>query len=165
MNNVLYGKQGVATKIYANLWNTCTLILLAFAILARIYFYYNHKDLWVDEAALVVSVYDLSVNDIFFQPLPNLQAAPLGFLLVSKGLGAIFGYSEYVLYFLPLICGIGTLMLSVFVGRKLLGNFGGFIFLLLSVGSPGLLYYATEFKQYGIEAFCSFLLLYIYIYI
>lgn len=158
MNNTLTSRL----LVYKSFWNISTLIILAFAIMARIYFYYNHKDLWLDEASLAFCVYGLPLKDIFFQPLPNLQAAPLGFLLVSKGLGAIFGYSEYVLYFLPLISGICTLILSILIGKRLMGDFGGFVLLLLCFGNQSLLYYSTEFKQYGIEAFCSFLLIHIY---
>ena len=161
MSNFTHNMQSYLTKHHNAIWHISTLILLAFGIIARIYFYVNHKDLWLDEASLAFCIYGVPLKDIFFQPLPNLQAAPLGFLLFNKGLGAIFGYSEYVLYFLPLMCGIGSLILSMLIGKKLAGNFGGFIFLLLLVGSQNLLYYTTEFKQYGIEAFCSFLMIYI----
>ena len=163
VSNFTHNMQSYFTKHHNAIWHISTLILLTFGIIARIYFYVNHKDLWLDEASLAFSIYGVPLKDIFFQPLPNLQAAPLGFLLFSKGLGKIFGYSEYVLYFLPLMCGIGSLILSMLIGKKLAGNFGGFIFLLLLVGSQNLLYYTTEIKQYGIEAFCSFLLLYLYV--
>lgn len=163
VSNFTHNMQGYFTTHRNAIWHISALVLLAFGIIARICFYVNHKDLWLDEASLAFCVYGVPLKDIFFQPLPNLQAAPLGFLLFSKGLGKIFGYSEYVLYFLPLMCGIGSLILSMLIGKKLAGNFGGFIFLLLLVGSQNLLYYTTEFKQYGVEAFCSFLLLYLYV--
>ncbi|MDY5822231.1 MAG: hypothetical protein SPJ83_05455, partial [Helicobacter sp.] len=163
MSNFTHNMQSYFTKHRNAIWHISALILLAFGIIARICFYVNHKDLWLDEASLAFCIYGVPLKDIFFQPLPNLQAAPLGFLLFSKGLGKIFGYSEYVLYFLPLMCGIGSLILSMLIGKKLAGNFGGFVFLLLLVGSQNLLYYTTEFKQYGVEAFCSFLLLYLYV--
>lgn len=139
-------------------------MVLALGVLARIYCYIWHKDLWLDEAMLAFSMYGISFRELFFAPLPFTQAAPLGFLLVSKTLGAVFGYSEWVLYLLPFVCGLGTLILAYKIGKRLFSPFGCFVFVLLAVGNMGLLHYTTEFKQYGIEAFCSFLMIYIYIY-
>lgn len=139
-------------------------MVLALGVLARIYCYIWHKDLWLDEAMLAFSMYGISFRELFFAPLPFTQAAPLGFLLVSKTLGAVFGYSEWVLYLLPFVCGLGTLILAYMIGKRLFSPFGCFVFVLLAVGNMGLLHYTTEFKQYGIEAFCSFLMIYIYIY-
>lgn len=137
-------------------------MVLALGVLARIYCYVWHKDLWLDEAMLAFSMYGISFTELFFAPLPFTQAAPLGFLLVSKTLGAVFGYSEWVLYLLPFVCGLGTLILAYKIGKRLFSPFGCFVFILLAVGNMGLLHYTTEFKQYGIEAFCSFLMIYIY---
>lgn len=145
---------------------------------------------------LALSVYGISFDEIFFAPLPYTQAAPLGFLAFSKGLGIIFGYSEWVLYFLPLVAGLGILYLSFSIAQIIFPTqnltlsqnlnpslitqtthdnthfvwhdstcayLGQLIFATLVVGSLGLLHYSTEFKQYGIEAFTSFLLLYLYL--
>lgn len=156
----------ISKNISANsaLWTYLAIMVLALGVLARIYCYVWHKDLWLDEAMLAFSMYGISFTELFFAPLPFTQAAPLGFLLVSKTLGAVFGYSEWVLYLLPFVCGLGTLILAYKIGKRLFSPFGCFVFILLAVGNMGLLHYATEFKQYGIEAFCSFLMIYIYIY-
>lgn len=156
----------ISKNISANsaLWTYLAIMVLALGVLARIYCYVWHKDLWLDEAMLAFSMYGISFTELFFAPLPFTQAAPLGFLLVSKTLGAVFGYSEWVLYLLPFVCGLGTLILAYKIGKRLFSPFGCFVFILLAVGNMGLLHYTTEFKQYGIEAFCSFLMIYIYIY-
>ena len=140
-------------------------MVLALGVLARIYCYLWHKDLWLDEAMLAFSMYGVSFKELFFAPLPFTQAAPVGVLVVSKAFGIAFGYSERVLYLLPFACGIGSLILAYMIGKRLFSPFGCFVFVLLAVGNMGLLHYTTEFKQYGIEAFCSFLMIYIYIYI
>ena len=154
----------ISKNISANsaLWTYLAIMVLALGVLARIYCYIWHKDLWLDEAMLAFSMYGISFRELFFAPLPFTQAAPLGFLLVSKTLGAVFGYSEWVLYLLPFVCGLGTLILAYKIGKRLFSPFGCFVFVLLAVGNMGLLHYTTEFKQYGIEAFCSFLMIYIY---
>lgn len=157
----------ISKNISANsmLWTYLAIMVLALGVLARIYCYVWHKDLWLDEAMLAFSMYGISFKELFFAPLPFTQAAPVGVLLVSKVLGVAFGYSEWVLYFLPFVCGLGTLILAYMIGKRLFSPFGCFVFILLAVGNMGLLHYTTEFKQYGIEAFCSFLMIYIYIYI
>ena len=149
--------------IYNNIWYILSLVLISIGILARISQYIWHKDLWLDEAMLAYSIYNLPFADIFFQPLPYTQAAPLGFLSIAKLLGIFFGYSEQVLYFFPFICGIGVLIVAYKIGRNLSNEFLSFLFILLTVGSAGLIYHATNFKQYETEAFCSFLLLYLFI--
>ncbi|WP_288547108.1 hypothetical protein [uncultured Helicobacter sp.] len=146
-----------------SVWEILSFALLALGISIRIYQYVFHKDLWLDEAMLSFALYGIDFKDIFFQPLPYTQAAPLGFLLVSKLMCVVFGYGEWSLYFLPLLCGIGSLLLAYKMARLLFSDFGVAIFMLLVVGSLGLLYYSAEFKQYGIESFCVFLLLYLYV--
>lgn len=139
--------------------------LVAFGIVVRIYQYIFHKDLWLDEAALAYSAYGIGWSELFFQALPNIQSAPFLFLVVSKFLGEIFGYGEHTLYFLPCVFGIATLILSLKIAKLLFGDktMGFLAFIVLVCGSLGLLYYSAEFKQYGIEAFCGFLLIYCYL--
>lgn len=139
--------------------------LVAFGIVVRIYQYIFHKDLWLDEAAIAYSMYGVGWSELFFQALPNLQSAPFLFLVVSKFLGSIFGYGEHTLYFLPCVFGIATLILSLKIAKLLFGDksMGFLAFVVLVCGSLGLLYYSAEFKQYGIEAFCGFLLVYCYL--
>lgn len=102
---------------------------------------------------------------LFFAPLPNTQSAPFLFLVLSKIFGIAGSYNEYSLYFLPFICGIATIILSLKIAQILFtqSNFAFAVFITLICGSLGLLHYTTEFKQYGIEAFVGFLLLYLYL--
>lgn len=102
---------------------------------------------------------------LFFAPLPNMQSAPFLFLALSKIFGIVGNYNEYSLYFLPFICGIATLVLTLKIAQILFAqnNFGFCVFITLICGSLGLLHYTTEFKQYGIEAFVGFLLFYLYL--
>ena len=139
--------------------------LVAFGIVVRIYQYIFHKDLWLDEAMIAYSAYGISWGELFFQALPNLQSAPFLFLVVSKFLGSIFGYGEHTLYFLPCVFGIATLILALKIAKLLFGDktIGFLAFIVLVCGSLGLIYYSAEFKQYGIEAFCGFLLVYFYL--
>ena len=146
--------------IYNNIWYILSLVLISIGILVRISQYIWHKDLWLDEAMLAYSIYNLPFADIFFQPLPYTQAAPLGFLSIAKllgisfgyseQLGISFGYSEQVLYFFPFICGIGVLIVAYKIGRNIalsyqqFGEFFSFLFILFTIGSLGLVWYTMK---------------------
>lgn len=157
------------TKLLGNHHKPITIyqMLMIFALFSsvctRIYQYIFHKDLWLDEASLTFSITHTTWQEIFFAPLPFTQSVPLGFLLWTKSLYEIFGANEYVLYFLPFVSSLGTLFLAFKISKTLHDSFTQTFFVLLVCGSLGLLHYSTEFKQYGIEAFLGFLLLYLYI--
>lgn len=152
------------TLNFYNILYILAITLFIFAIFARIYQYIFHKDLWLDEAMLAFSMFGVDFKSLFFAPLPNTQSVPLLFLVLSKIIGSAVDYSEYGLYCLPFICGILNVILCFKIAKILFGNGIGFIvFIVLVCGSLGLLHYTTEFKQYGIEAFCGILLFYLYL--
>ena len=100
-----------------------------------------------------------------FCPTAYAAECAVFFVVLSKFLCGIFGYNELVLYFLPCVFGIFTLVLAYKIAKLLFGDnsFGLLAFVVLVCGSLGLLYYSAEFKQYSIEAFFSFLLIYFYL--
>lgn len=149
--------------IESKIYKIILVCIITSSVVARFYQYIFHKDLWLDEAMLTFSITNISLWDMLSKPLPSLQSAPLGFLLWTRLLYEFFGAGEYVLYFLPFVCSLGTLFVAYKISQALRDAFTQTLFMLLVCGSLGLLYYATEFKQYGIEAFCGFLLLYLYI--
>ena len=77
---------------------------------------------------------------------------PIPLLLAEKSLTTFFGYSEYVLRFLPLLAGCALLVItwtvfsSLFDRRIALISVG-----LMAVYRP-LIYYSSELKQYGLDA-------------
>ncbi|MWV66584.1 hypothetical protein DCO58_02530 [Helicobacter saguini] len=159
-------KNTQKSKIYRilNLKNLAIALLLV-AVFARFYEYINHKDLWLDEASLSYSMYGLAWSDMFLKALPNGQAAPVGFLVLSKIIGAPFNYNEYSLYFLPFISGLLVLFLTYKIAflDSIKSSFFPAFFITLTCGSLGLLYYAAEFKQYEGEAAAAFLLVYLFL--
>ena len=156
-------KNQVVSDVESKIYKIILVCIIASSVVARFYQYIFHKDLWLDEAMLTFSITNISLWDMLSKPLPSLQSAPLGFLLWTRLLYEFFGAGEYVLYFLPFVCSLGTLFVAYKISQTLRDTFSQTLFMLLVCGSLGLLYYATEFKQYGIEAFCGFLLLYLYI--
>ncbi|RDU71633.1 hypothetical protein CQA66_05885 [Helicobacter aurati] len=104
------------------IWKFLSIFILMVAISVRIFQFIFHKDLWLDEAMLSATLYHKDFSEIFFSPLPHLQAAPLGFLAVTKLLCLLFGYSEYSLYFFPMLCGIASLILAFKIANVIYGG-------------------------------------------
>ena len=75
------------------------------------------QTMWLDEEMIALNLRDRHLAD-----LPGLlwlgQSAPLGWLMVQRGMLVAFGTGELALRFVPVICGIATLMTAVWVGRR-----------------------------------------------
>ncbi|TLD95881.1 hypothetical protein LS64_000505 [Helicobacter saguini] len=141
------------------------LLMLLIAVILRSFEYIFYRDLWLDEAALTYSMYDTPFRDLFFKPLTQGQAAPVGFLVLSKIIGYPFHYNEYSLYFLPFISGLFVLFLTYKIAflDSIKSSFFTPFFIVLVCGSYALLYYSTSFKQYECEAAAAFLLVYLFL--
>lgn len=150
---------------FKNSFNYLAYFLITLGIVVRFYQYIFHKDLRLDEAMVAFSTFGIAWRDLFFAPLPNMQSMPLLMFVISKFLGNIFGYSEHVLYFLPFVFGVLTLFIAFKIAEYFFkkNTFGFLFFISMICGSLDLIYYSAEFKQYGIEAFCAFLLVYCYL--
>lgn len=143
-------------KIYnskAFIWLT---ILLGIFIRFRQYLF--NRSLWLDEAFLALNILKLNYIELL-TPLLHGQAAPPFFLLLTKLFTEIAGYSEYVLRFLPFICGAISLILfyplaSYFLHKKVIPIAVG----LLSF-SYYAIYYSAEFKQYSVDLLITVLLI------
>ncbi len=84
-------------------------ILFVGAIL-RLRQYFSGRSLWADEAMLALNIVNRNFAELF-QPLEYDQGAPLGFLLVEKLFNTLFGRTELVLRFFPLLAGLASLWL------------------------------------------------------
>ncbi len=87
------------------------------------------------------------------QPLDDNQGAPLFFLWIQKGMVSIFGPSEYVLRFFPLMCGIISIFTFWFITSKYLNRRATFFALLLFSISDLLIKFSSEVKQYSCDVF------------
>jgi hypothetical protein len=125
--------------------------LVAFGGAFRLRQYFFNRSLWSDEAALAGNFFDRGWFALL-QPLDFHQAAPAGFLWLSKAAVSIFGLSEPALRLAPLIFGLATLLLLARMAGRWLEAAGAAFALLLAAISSTLIYYASEFKPYGCDA-------------
>ncbi|WP_455940217.1 hypothetical protein [Helicobacter fennelliae] len=167
---------------YKSPFVVCAYVLLIVGILSRCVLYFDARELWLDEASLSLNIFQLEWRDLIGKPLIFGQAAPLGFLVVTRIFAKIFGYSELVLRILPFFASIGLLIVmfklavEMFVTHSCANpplhlsaknNNSAYIWVCITlialITSKSLLYYAAEFKQYEVEAFCSALLVYLFV--
>ncbi|SMO78376.1 hypothetical protein [Paracoccus laeviglucosivorans] len=115
---------------------------------------------WGDEAMLITNLLVPDLN--IFAPLPHYeQAAPVGYLWLSRQLLEIFGAEPpfHVLRYLSaLFIGLGVvLILSIAPIRR--DWMAKIIVVALLLGSPMIWIYANEIKHYSAEFFASALVL------
>lgn len=141
-----------------------TFAIFCIATLARIYLYIFHKDLWLDEAALAVGIYNADFLDIIHGRLDFHQSAPLFFVLFIKILALLGLYNEYALYIIPLSASIITFILT-YKQSQHISNDNILPFFCISILSFSYcsLYYSTEFKQYSIEMLITAVLNYAFL--
>ena len=127
------------------------LVLLGVALRLRQYLF--NRSLWLDEAALAVSVVERDLPYLLSVPLKWNQSAPPGFLVASRSFVSIFGRDEWVLWLAPLIAGLLLLVVAVILARQELKSAAGRVtFVGLVALSPVLIGYSSEFKQYSLDA-------------
>ena len=107
--------------------------------------------LWFDEAAFFVNIRDTAWADVL-RPLAYYdQAAPFGYVVLTKLLYQVFGLNEYVLRAPSLLAFVGVLLLSArFPG---LNRLEAALFSLILLSSQILLQYSFQTKPYLVEFF------------
>jgi len=133
------------------------LLILAGALL-RIRQYLTGRSLWVDEAMLALNIVERDIAGLL-QPLDYDQGAPVGFLLVEKGVSALLGKHEFALRLFPLLVGLAALWLFYLLLKKMTREPGLLIPLALFAFNPRLIYYSSEVKQYILDVAVTILLL------
>jgi hypothetical protein len=111
-----------------------------------------------DELAVTLNLVNRSAIDLLTKPLDLNQAAPMGFLLVVKGLITVFGSSEYILRLVGFLSGCASLVLMYKLLTKTSGPYGVVFSLLAFATSYYLIYYSSEVKQYSSDVFVTLVL-------
>jgi hypothetical protein len=128
----------------------------------RFHQYLFNRSFWLDEASLALNILYKDWQSLLSGSLVPLQVAPPGFLLLSKLSASIFGYEDRFLRLVPFISSILLLIFAYLISkREFNAPISRISFLALCSFSPVLYYYSTEFKQYGMEAFITLLLIYL----
>jgi len=151
-------RDGVLLSPAAARWVVAGLLLLGAA--ARVRQYAFGRALWLDEVSLALNIVNRSFGQLLL-PLDHSQVAPVGFLLVTKALVTALGESELVFRLLPLLAGVGVMVLFYLLLRRVVGPVGLVIGMCLFACQPELIYYSNEFKQYVTALFAVTLVLWL----
>jgi hypothetical protein len=140
------------------LWAIAAWAVIALGAVVRVAEWLDGSSLWVDEASLALNITDHSFVGLLGD-LDFLQAAPVGFLLAEKLVGTVFGYGEHLLRLLPLVAGLGSLLVFSRLTRHFADGAGRVIALLLFALSPPLVRYSAELKQYSFDVLATVVIL------
>jgi hypothetical protein len=133
-------------------------LLVVVGLVLRVAQYVVNRSIWHDEALLALNLIDRPLSE-FARPLQFGQAAPVGFLFAEGIASRLFGYSEYVLRFFPLVCGLLSLPIFAWLARRVLSPLAAPFALLLFVVADALIYYASEVKPYETDVAAAVILL------
>jgi uncharacterized membrane protein len=120
--------------------------LVALGAALRVWTYSLNRSYWLDEGTLANNL-DVPIFD-FSNHLAGDQLAPFGFLIAERAMVSFFGVSRYVTRFLPLICGLASLVLFQRLARRLLGFQAAVVAVALFALSTDQIYYSSELKPY-----------------
>ncbi|MEO0284117.1 MAG: glycosyltransferase family 39 protein [candidate division WOR-3 bacterium] len=142
------------------------LIYLIFlsGFLIRFLLYIQRRDLWHDEAALLMNLKEKSFVELINEKLEYNQMAPLFFLILNK-VSVILDNdknNELVIRFLPFLFSLLSFFIFYFLIKEIDDNIGFLLIsLLVFLISETLLLYSSEFKHYSLDVFttCLFLLI------
>ncbi len=154
--------QNNSLVTYSKVSNNIVYSLTGFGVFFRIFHFFQNRSQWMDEMFLSVSLVKYDFLQLATVPLEYEQKAPIGFLWSVKLCLTLFGNGDKAMRLFPLLCGIASLFLFVFVAKKFLSDLGVIISIGILALSPHLIYHSVEAKQYSTEVLCTILALYLY---
>jgi uncharacterized membrane protein len=125
-------------------------LLVLVGALLRIAQYASGRSLWLDESYLALNVLTKSYHGLL-GTLKWEQGAPPGFLLVTKMLVGVFGSSEAVFRFLPLVAGLVSLVLFHRLARLSLAPAAANGAIAFFAVNNALIRYSSEVKPYEVD--------------
>lgn len=148
-------KQQNAVKIV-----TCLIFL---GIICQLWQFTHRQSFWKDETGLARNFLTHDLASIH-EPLGGLQAAPIGFLQISKLHEMMLGHSEHVFWLLPLVMGVIGIFVASSVWKNLLPVGAWVIAVALWVFNPTLIVHITQFKPYLTDAVVALVLTWAFFY-
>jgi 4-amino-4-deoxy-L-arabinose transferase-like glycosyltransferase len=116
-------------------------------IVLRLTIFFQNRNLIIDEANIVRNLDERGFMELL-QPLRYEQFAPPVFLWFEKLFALLLGYGEKSMRLYALLCGIGSLLITHRITRKVLPPLVAWLPLALVACAPILVKYCAEVKQY-----------------
>lgn len=139
-------------------WADLALVVVLAGAALRIWRWAANRPLWLDEQMISMNLRDYGFAGLVGE-LDHNQSAPLGWLWLQRLVVDLFGTGERALRLVPLLFGIGTLVVGWLIARRYLGPVGAVVVVGFLAVNEALLRYSTEVKQYSSDAFWVLVLL------
>jgi len=168
MAKIIYkAKKELTSKEFLNnILIFASIAIVAMSVIVRIIMYIKCRSLWIDEAALAMSIVPKNWLELLTPPLSSSQSAPILYVTAVKAIGSIFGYSEGSLRIFSFFAFIGLLTLEA-ISLKKIFNFNNYriaFVVVMSALLPNYIHYSNELKPYMSDAFFVFLITLLYFY-
>jgi hypothetical protein len=112
---------------------------------------------WVDEEMIAINLRDRSLADLA-GPLWLGQSAPLAWLLLQRVVILSLGPADVTLRLVPVLFGVATYAVAVWIGRRWMNPVGAALLVLLCALGKWLSFFRFEMKHYSADAFFALLL-------
>jgi len=132
--------------------------VIVVGVLLRVRRFLAPQGLLHDEVLLALNLRERGLWELLL-PLGYEQAAPVGFLWLTRIACAIGGFHEYVLRIVPLLASVAILVVAWVGLRKRLDSLVMLGLLVLLSLSEYLIGYGVQIKQYTFEALCALIIL------
>jgi hypothetical protein len=117
----------------------------------------DNRPLWLDEEMILLNVRDRSWSALGGE-LWLGQSAPLGWLGVERAALIALGSGELALRLMPVLFGIGTIAVALWIGHRWMTMFGAAALVLLCAFAQHVSHYLFEAKHYSADTFWALLL-------
>ncbi len=134
----------------------CAALLLVAALAARLPGI--NGDLWLDEAWVANSILAPTWREMLFYE-PWFQTTPPLYLALTRVLVAVLGEANWVFRALSLVCGVASVALAAYLGRRLFSPLAGWLAGAMIALSSSAVSFSKEGKQYSVELFAALLLI------
>lgn len=128
-------------------------------VLLRLAAYLANRSLFIDEAALALSIRDRALPELLSRPLDYAQTAPPGYLALLELSTRALGDSEYGLRLPALIAGILAVGLFAVLAWQYLPRAGALLAVALLAFGHRPVYFSGEAKQYAFDLLAAVALL------
>lgn len=138
-------------------WADLALAVVVAGTALRVWGWAAGRPLWLDEEMIAMNLRDRGYAQLTGE-LADHQSAPLGWLWLQRLVVDVLGTGERALRLVPLLFGVGTLVVGWLIGRRFLGLPGTVALVGFCAVNESLVRYSTEVKHYSADVFWVLLL-------
>lgn len=144
-------RRSAAGRWWVRRIHPVTLIATAGAALLM-YQWSRARPLWLDEEMIALNIRDRSLSELAGS-LWLGQSAPFGWLATQRAVMLLMGVGETAVRFVPVVFGVATVGVALWVGRRWMTALGAGALVLLCALGQWAFHYSLELKHYSADMF------------